>query len=249
MFRLVVSLATCVVLVYGVVSAEDDVAIDKKLSAAKEKFESATENARAQLLSDLVKKEIAIQKAGDLKGLEKLQAEIKAFEDRGELPTLVSTKRYESMMRTAAEKLEGDFVIAVKQYTKEGKLAQAKAIQSELDELKARDAFGTATDSFKPKSIWVGENGRLVMTVVERKGQSFRATLEIGNKIARDITGTIKGRKVSWLGKDVRVIRGSAGGDNDGTFGSDKAGDKIDFVWKSGDGTSGTYTLRPAKGS
>ena len=63
----------------------------------------------------------------------------------------------------------------------------------------------------------------------------------------REVSGTIKDGKVSWLAKDVRALDGGAGGDNRGTIGTDEQGDKIDFVWGPGNVVKGTFTLRLRK--
>lgn len=239
----------CTILLCGMNVAADDGPAEKKLAVAKEQYDTAVEKARAGLLTDLKKKEGAAQKAGDLKTLEKVQAEAKAFQESGELPKAVPAKGYESQLRTARARLEDEYESAVKQYTKDGKVALAKAVQQELDEFKRSGpvAAVTAADSFQAKTVWVDDNPRTVLTVTERKGERFTATFEIGDKIERVVTGTIRDGKISWMAKDVRVIRGSPGGDNHGTLGSDKVGDKIDFVWRSDDGSSGTFSLRLGK--
>ncbi|MBX9585158.1 MAG: hypothetical protein K2X87_33035, partial [Gemmataceae bacterium] len=99
------------------------------------------------------------------------------------------------------------------------------------------------------KSVWARDNPRGVLTVTERKGERFTATFEVGNDIERVVTGTIKDGKLSWLARDVRVVRGGGpGGDNHGTLGSDESGEKIDFVWRGDNGSTGTFTLRLRKG-
>src|SRR5688572_30697973 len=106
MCRSVLLVAVCAVLGGGVLSAADEDPVEKKLTAAKEEFEKAAAKARAGLLADLKKKEEAAQKAGDLKTLEKVQAETKAFEKSDELPKSLPVKSYESQWRTARAKLE-----------------------------------------------------------------------------------------------------------------------------------------------
>jgi hypothetical protein len=242
-------IVACTILLCGMNVAADDGPLEKKLAAAKELYDRAVEKARAGLLTDLKKKEGAAQKTGDLKTLEKVQAEAKAFEETGELPKAVPARGYESQVRTARVRLEDEYESAVKQYTKDGKVALAKAIQQELDEFKKSGpvAAVTATDSFQPKTVWVDDNPRKVLTVTQRKGEMFTATLEIGDKIERVVTGTIRDGKISWMAKDVRVVRGSPGGDNHGTLATDKVGDRIDFVWRGDDGSNGTFSLRLGK--
>src|SRR5262245_56842674 len=125
MSRRVLLMIVCSVLVGGVTTAAEDDPVEQKLTAAKDAFEKAAEKARAGLLAELKKKEEAAQKAGDLKTLEKVQAEAKAFEDSGELPKVILVKEYEGQLRTARAKLEEAYRVAVKQYTKDGKIALA----------------------------------------------------------------------------------------------------------------------------
>jgi hypothetical protein len=115
----------------------------------------------------------------------------------------------------------------------------------------ARGQDKAPADAFKVKSVWVDEtDAEKSLTVTEREGEKFKATFKYRKKIEREITGTIKAGKVSWLAKDVRAIRGDAGGDNQGTLGNDEKGDKIDFVWENPNrdvGGKGKFTLRLEK--
>ena len=53
-------------------------------------------------------------------------------------------------------------------------------------------------DPFAEKSVWVNTGTvRQVLTVTERKGETFRARFEIGAGIDRDVSGTVKDVKVS----------------------------------------------------
>ncbi len=101
---------------------------------------------------------------------------------------------------------------------------------------------------FQAKSVWVNDKPKMTLTVTERKGETFRAHFEFGDKIEREVAGTVQGNKVSWFAKDVRVIRGGAGGDNYGTIAADTIGDKIDFIYRDDPiGGSGSFTLRLKK--
>ncbi len=66
--------------------------------------------------------------------------------------------------------------------------------------------------------------------VIERKGEKFLARFVIGNNLDREVAGTVKDGKLSWLAKDVRVIKGEPGGDNQATITRDKDGDLLDFT-------------------
>lgn len=245
MIRSVSLIVVGTVLICGVATAADEDPVEKKLTDAKAEYEKAAENARSGLLADLKKKEKAAQKAGDFKTLEKVQAETKAFEDSGELPKSVPVRRYEGQLRTARALQEEAYGVAVKEYTKDGKIALAKAVHQELDEFKKGGIAAGAAGPFQTESVWVSDTPKRVLTVTERRGETFRARFAIGEDVDREVTGTIKGNRLSWYAKDVRVVKGdNPGGDNHGTIIIDKnEGFRIDFVHGLGK-VSGTYSLR-----
>jgi hypothetical protein len=104
------------------------------------------------------------------------------------------------------------------------------------------DKSAPVKDLFQLNSVWVSDAPKRVLTVLERKGDTFRAKFLIG-AIERDVTGTVKNGKISWLAKDVRAYKGGPGGDNDGTI----QGGTIEFVWRDNSGQSGKFTLRLSK--
>lgn len=119
----------------------------------------------------------------------------------------------------------------------------------------AQDKAASPADAFQVNSVWADvadvrflDKGKS-LTVTAREGEKFKATFKFQDEIEREITGTIKDGKLSWLAKDVRAIKGNAGGDNEGTLGKDKMGDKIDFVWRKpgSDDVAGKFTLRLIK--
>lgn len=104
-------------------------------------------------------------------------------------------------------------------------------------------------DPFQENSVWSGVHNGVTqtLTVTERKGEQFKARFLNGNVVDREVSGTVKGGKVIWLAKDVRVIKGgSQGGDNKGTFTKDMGEDALDFVYYPAGGTAvaGTFVLR-----
>ena len=108
-----------------------------------------------------------------------------------------------------------------------------------------------AAPKFKAGSVWVDEAASRSLTVTARNGEKFTGRFLTGNSaIVRDVSGTIKEGKVSWLAKDVHTVRpvhGGPGDDNTGTIETDDGGDRIDFVWGPGDIVKGSYTLRLRK--
>ena len=114
----------------------------------------------------------------------------------------------------------------------------------------AADKLATApADPFKTDTVWVNKEQKQTLTVLERKGETFRARFVIGETIDREIAGTVKDGKLSWLAKDVKAIKGTAGADNQATIIRDKDGDLLDFTWEfKGGGGSGAFVLRLKSG-
>jgi hypothetical protein len=101
-----------------------------------------------------------------------------------------------------------------------------------------------AGDAFRVRSVWKGESKfeDFKLTVLERSGGRFKAKFESKGWV-REVSGTASGNSVSWKGKDVRVVKGNAGGDNQGTIVRDDRGIRIDFTWR-GSNSQGKFTLR-----
>ncbi|HEY0983928.1 hypothetical protein [Schlesneria sp.] len=122
----------------------DGDAIEASLIAAKEKYEAEFEAAQAGILEMLNARAASEQAVGDLKAIEVTQAEIVAFEERAEFPPSLNSKAkkaFDSRCRIAAAKLEQAYEAAIKQYTKEGNLAVAKAIREEREEFSKPSEF------------------------------------------------------------------------------------------------------------
>ncbi|MEX0728310.1 MAG: alpha-L-arabinofuranosidase C-terminal domain-containing protein [Planctomycetaceae bacterium] len=114
---------------------------------------------------------------------------------------------------------------------------RGEATTKEPPKAKSRPA-----DAFRAKSVWIGDSPKQTLTVLERHGDTFRASFT-SEVFDREVTGTIKNGELSWLAKDVRALKGRAGGDNYGTIN----GDTIDFMWRDGNGGSGSFSLRLKK--
>ncbi len=86
----------------------------------------------------------------------------------------------------------------------------------------------SAEDSVQAGSVWKGEwyvtkklqkrttrsaPQKVTFTILERSGESFKARFEVDNSpnSVREIQGTIKGRKLTWLAKNVKPVKGSSG--------------------------------------
>jgi 3-keto-disaccharide hydrolase/F5/8 type C domain-containing protein len=85
-----------------------------------------------------------------------------------------------------------------------------------------------AVDSLQLGSVWVAEPGNWTFTVLERQGERFKAKFVAANW-SREVNGTIKGAHLKWLARDVKVIAGGPGADNEGEI----TGDEIAMTFSS----------------
>jgi hypothetical protein len=87
---------------------------------------------------------------------------------------------------------------------------------------------------FQPQSVWVGDNGGWILTVIEVKGETFRATFKTPDGSREGVlSGTVKGNQVSWLGKNAVITKGGlVGRDSTGTITTGKEGDKIEVAYR-----------------
>ncbi len=107
----------------------------------------------------------------------------------------------------------------------------------------AAPAPKAAADPFPKDSVWVRDAPALSLTVTERVGETFRARFVLGGAIERDVSGVVKDGKVKWLARDVKLVKGGPGGDNEGTLARDPTGDVLNFTYQQGT-QSGVFTLR-----
>ncbi len=246
MARLAAMLVLCGVLIGGQLKAADDDPVvgakratvnddpvGTKLATAKGEYAKDLEKARGGLVAELKKKAEAVQKTGDLKGLEKVEDEIKALEEKGTLPKAVATTGYDSDVRRARAKLEDAYAEAVKGYTKDGQRAQAKAVQQDLDDFKKGDAAAKdppADDGFQVGTklvgtsfaTWVDNKKRMTsgsdmeFEVTKRSGKDFTAECWFNKrKSGCEVEGTIdKGQVKCKLTKALTDDFGTNGIDN-----------------------------------
>lgn len=252
MTRSILAAAFCTTLTWGAtLPAVDDNPIRKKLDDAKAAYDKAIRNYKEEVGEWFMKEDGTARKlkSGVTEKVKQVAAERKEFEDKGVLP-----KRAPVVLRDRPIKATDSLVKAYKtasdEFSRQKMDDEAATVEKELDNFKKGGSVVTAApaDPFRVKSVWVGETPRMALTVTERVGEKFKAKFEIGDKIEREVRGTIKDGKLSWLAKNVTVVRGGVGGDNDGTLGRDKIGDKIDFVWRGEKGANGMFTLRLSNG-
>jgi hypothetical protein len=80
-------------------------------------------------------------------------------------------------------------------------------------------------DVIQGGSRWRNPANGSTFTILERRGETFRARFENPPTFIREVTGKVVGNQISWLGKHDRAILGTQGGDNFGTV----RGTTIDF--------------------
>lgn len=210
MTRSATVLAMCAVLVGGVAWADED-AIGAKLAVAKTEYEKSLGKARDGLLADLKKKADVAQKAGDLKALEKIEDEVKAFEDKGTLPKLVSTRDFTDATRVARARLITAYMEAVKEYTKAGMVPLAKAAQATLEDLKKETGVDAAKDKVSDDSLPVGT--KLVGTCKwssgppeKRVSDAYKMEFTVTKRSGKEIT---IGNPGGWVHEGTIVANGS----------------------------------------
>jgi hypothetical protein len=241
-----VCVAYVLVSVVPALRAADDDPVLAKLDKAKAAYHADIEKYQVGVAASFDRQEEAARKNGDKKLIDQLKSERQAFVENRELPK-VAPAAFKFQLSSARSSLEAAYRNAVKEYIKSKQDDEAAAIEKEWDVFKTGGAV-VASGPFQPKSVWMNDMPRMLLTVTERKGETFRATFEAEGEIERVVTGTVKDGEISWLAKDVRANKGSAGGDNHGTITTDKVGDKIDFVWRVDNDHSGTFMLRLSKG-
>jgi hypothetical protein len=150
MNRLVSLIAMSLVTCQVCTAFADDDLITKRLDDAKSTFEQEQTKLRDDLTGVLKKKADDAKKAGDLKLLERARAEADAWDTKGELPKIVSTRSYEEGLKKTRMKMELAFTAAVKEYTKADNIERAKATEAELYEFKNGRASTPAAISPQP---------------------------------------------------------------------------------------------------
>jgi hypothetical protein len=244
MSRCVRTLAMCAVLLGGMLSSADDDPVGAKLAGAKAEYAKDLEKARGVLVGELKKKAETAQKAGNLKALEMIEEEIKALEDKGDLPKSVPTTGYDSDVRRGRAKLGDAYAEAVKGYTKDGKRAQAKAVQQDLDEFKKGDATkvgdGPKADPLEVGTKWKGiatldNKNKLtaVVTVIERSEKAAKLSISFEGGAVWTFECTTNGQSLQIKGAEREKVADANAGRKDlqtvgGTTGKgDVAGAKM----------------------
>lgn len=123
------------------------------LGEARADHDAATEAARAKFLESLRSREQAAQKAGSLKGVERIRGEIEALEAGepvlpGSAPAAAST--YQREVKRARNKLIEAHRQAIKGFTREDRLDDAQQADAALQQLLSQEDGGRGRDPAAP---------------------------------------------------------------------------------------------------
>ena len=209
-------------------SSEPD-PIRENLDKAKADFEAAWTKQRKNIQDALDRAEDSARKNGKKDVVDQVKAEREAFEkDSFLLPqsTPATAKEYQQKMSAAQTALDLAFRGAIAAYTKKKLDDKASAVEKE----KKSYQLAHPADALQPGTVWKGKMDRkeqfaksssnathdITLTVLDRDGKTFKATVDVaGSSI--EVHGSIDyNGKMSWLAKDVRVIRGTEGYDHTG---------------------------------
>jgi hypothetical protein len=144
----------------GTLKADDADPIRAELTKAKKAHAEADAKAKATLLAAIDEAVKAVAASGDLEGVKTIQAEKKAFEESGKVPSSVRLRaaaaEYQKATRTADTALEKAYDKAIKDATKALKIDLAEAIQGEWKETTGKPSKNT--EKSQPETVkakWV----------------------------------------------------------------------------------------------
>jgi hypothetical protein len=156
----------------------------------------------------------------------------------GKAPAAAGSKAVESNDQRPSA---ADAAASVKSSPSEAENTIPAQTEPSTDEHKGVKSAETS-DALQEGSVWQGEwfittkiqrrvtksvPQKVTFTILERRGETFKALLEVENNASppRDVEGTIKGRKLSWLAKNVKVALPNRG---QGIARMDKASQSLD---------------------
>ncbi len=122
------------------------------ISMAMDEYNKTLDDVNAALVTEIDKKLLAAQQAGDLKGYERLDGEKNKFILEGVVPPSWKLKQYESATRRARSKVDEAYALAVKSHTVKGEIEKAKVLQAEFDHF--RDSKGNHSNIAIPRNYW-----------------------------------------------------------------------------------------------
>lgn len=144
MSRLIVAFVIGVSACALAVGSEDPIKVKEitdQLKKAKDSFDADQKKARDDLLAQIVAKRDAAQKAGDLPGYKKAEADRKALAEKSIVPRdpdyVQAVKDYDAAVQKARDQWKSAQSDAVKEYTKAGNIPKAEATDTDLKKFEA----------------------------------------------------------------------------------------------------------------
>lgn len=126
---------------YAQAEGEERDRTTERVERAEADYEQAVDFARGELIEALNEAVYRAADQGDLEELETLEAQRTAFEEKGELPASREVRRealaYHRAMERAADDLERTYERAIRDYTRERRIDEARALRTKIAMLRA----------------------------------------------------------------------------------------------------------------
>jgi hypothetical protein len=193
-----------------------------KLNTARAAYDASVEKYRADACDWFDKRERTAREKGDKKQVDLILEERRAFEDRDELPS-AAPPAVKDILTKAQKTMDAAYRAGVAEHTMAKNDADAAAVEKEWDRFK-RNEVAPRIDRLQPGTVWTGAslaggagsparvNDKLVLTILERDGERFKARFVVSPTTTRVIQGHIVGRRVWWTAADVAVEKGTTKG-------------------------------------
>ncbi len=120
----------------GIAKPGESDPIAQQLDRARNSYQEKERRNRQAVLKDFQKAEVAAQKKGLFQRLKNLGIEKKAFEDHGEIPSLISVGEYQKQIERARSDLAKSLSEAMKKYTHKGNIKAAVVVSKKLELLR-----------------------------------------------------------------------------------------------------------------
>jgi len=238
-----------------------------QVSEAVKTYDAKKQKFQEDVLSMFDKKETISRSKGDIKILNQLKNEKDNFLKEGKDPTLFFITDQKRSLELAKLSLIKSYEKHIKEcltlkfdFEADELVKELETLKNEKAEYKFKPNIKTnappinknniakdgSFDPLQSNSVWINDKKTWILTITERKGESFKALWEqTPAKALREVNGKIKGPSIIWLSKDTLPIRNTnAGGDHFGTLKKDDTGYKIDFKFEHPpNGLKGAFTL------
>ncbi len=217
------AVATILALACAAPAAQPD-PVKAKIDKARTTYENELTAAEKAVTEALDNAESAARKRGDKLALDKIKAERELFELAGVLPKVVPGAATQKAV-AARKALESACTVAVKEYTKANKDAEAEAVEKERAELK--NAAGLRPRYFQI----VNKNSNLALAAAKEKGDLGSGVLQAAQTGADNQLWSL----VPTGTADVYLLRNKASGYFASVGGGRNPGDNLTLDKDTGD--------------